>query len=76
MTEPHCCVCGDRLTTERVTVRRAVGDCVSWREKAYTIRSFGECTGRFRTSAIEFKEPLHVLDEIGVDRVDLAGQRC
>lgn len=50
-----------------------VGDRVSWRGQIYTIKAFGETTGRFGTRAILFEEPSHgpdeVPDEISVDLV-------
>lgn len=53
-----------------------VGDRVSWRGQLYTIKAFGDPTGRCDTRTITFKEPLHVHDEvpdeIGVDLVETA----
>jgi hypothetical protein len=52
----------------------AVGDRVSWRGQLYTIKAFGDLTGRLGTCAIAFEEPLRIQDEvpdeIGVDLVE------
>jgi hypothetical protein len=56
-----------------------VGDVVTWRGQPYTIKAFGDRTGRRNTHSIEFEEPLHfqdeVPDEIGVDLVSAAEAR-
>lgn len=48
-----------------------VGDAVTWRGALYTIKAFGDPTGRCGTRTIVFAEPLRFLDEvpdkIGVD---------
>jgi len=50
------------------------GDRVNWRGQIYTIRAFGDLTGRYGTRTILFEEPLHihdeVPDEIAVDLVE------
>lgn len=52
----------------------AVGDRVRWRGEIYTIKAFGDPTGRYGTRTISFEESLHITDEvpdeIGVDRVE------
>ena len=51
-----------------------VGDRVNWRGQIYTIKVFGDLSGRYGTRTILFEEPLHldeVPDEIAVDLVEM-----
>ena len=40
------------------------GDRVNWRGQIYTIKAFGDLSGRYGTRTILFDEPLHLQDEI------------